>query len=110
MQRSIAHPSPPTSINCVKRGKRSCFWPSMARLRAMWVWPTPIKATTAEAVRLLKASGVKVLMLTGDNPVTANAVATKLALDGVKAGVLPQDKYKYVLELQQQGHIVAMAG
>ena len=49
-------------------------------------------------------------MLTGDNPVTANAVAKALALDGVKAGVLPEDKHKYVQELQQQGHVVAMAG
>jgi Cu2+-exporting ATPase len=70
----------------------------------------PVKGTTAEAVQPLKASGIKIIMLTGDNPVTANAVARSLALDGVKAGVLPQDKYKHVQELQQQGHIVAMAG
>jgi Cu2+-exporting ATPase len=70
----------------------------------------PVKGTTAEAVQLLKASGIKIIMLTGDNPVTANAVAKTLSLDGVKAGVLPQDKYKHVQELQQQGHIVAMAG
>jgi Cu2+-exporting ATPase len=70
----------------------------------------PVKGTTAEAVELLKASGIKIIMLTGDNPVTANAVAKSLALDGVKAGVLPQDKYKHVHELQKQGHIVAMAG
>jgi Cu2+-exporting ATPase len=70
----------------------------------------PVKGTTAEAVQLLKASGIKIIMLTGDNPVTANAVAKTLSLDGVKAGVLPQDKYRHVQELQQQGHIVAMAG
>ena len=70
----------------------------------------PVKSTTPEAVRLLRDSGVKIFMLTGDNPVTANAVAKALALDGVKAGVLPEDKHKYVQELQQQGHIVAMAG
>jgi Cu2+-exporting ATPase len=70
----------------------------------------PVKGTTAEAVQLLRASGIKIIMLTGDNPVTANAVARTLALDGVKAGVLPQDKYKHVQELQQQGHVVAMAG
>jgi heavy metal translocating P-type ATPase len=69
-----------------------------------------VKATTADAVRLLKSSHVKIVMLTGDNPVTANAVAKALALDGVKAGVLPEDKYKYVQALQQQGHVVAMAG
>jgi Cu2+-exporting ATPase len=70
----------------------------------------PVKTTTPEAVQLLRASGIKIIMLTGDNPVTANAVARTLALDGVKAGVLPQDKYKHVQELQQQGHVVAMAG
>ncbi|MDR6446506.1 Cu2+-exporting ATPase [Paraburkholderia terricola] len=70
----------------------------------------PVKGTTAEAVQLLKASGIRIIMLTGDNPVTANAVAKTLSLDGVKAGVLPQDKYKHVQELQQQGHVVAMAG
>lgn len=70
----------------------------------------PVKTTTPEAVRLLRDSGVKIFMLTGDNPVTANAVAQALFLDGVKAGVLPEDKHKYVQELQQQGHIVAMAG
>jgi Cu2+-exporting ATPase len=70
----------------------------------------PVKSTTPEAVRLLRDSGVKIFMLTGDNPVTANAVAKALSLDGVKAGVLPEDKHKYVQELQQQGHIVAMAG
>ncbi|MFM0033965.1 copper-translocating P-type ATPase [Paraburkholderia strydomiana] len=70
----------------------------------------PVKGTTQEAVQLLRASGIKIIMLTGDNPVTANAVAKTLALDGVKAGVLPQDKYRHVQELQKQGHIVAMAG
>lgn len=70
----------------------------------------PVKGTTPEAVRLLKASGVRIVMLTGDNPVTANAVAKALGLDGVMAGVLPEDKYKHVQALQARGHIVAMAG
>lgn len=70
----------------------------------------PVKATTPQAVRQLQASGLRIIMLTGDNPVTANAVARTLALDEVEAGVLPQDKYRYVQELQQQGHIVAMVG
>ncbi|MGF7000540.1 heavy metal translocating P-type ATPase [Paraburkholderia sp. GAS32] len=70
----------------------------------------PVKETTPDAVRQLRASGIRIVMLTGDNPVTANAVAKALALDGVKAGVLPEDKYKHVQELQRQGHVVAMAG
>jgi len=70
----------------------------------------PVKGTTPDAVRQLRASGIQIVMLTGDNPVTAQAVAKALALDGVKAGVLPEDKYKHVQTLQQQGHVVAMAG
>ena len=70
----------------------------------------PVKATTPEAIQLLRQSGVRIVMLTGDNPVTAAAVAQRLGLDDVKAGVLPQDKYKHVQALQKEGRIVAMAG
>ncbi len=49
-------------------------------------------------------------MLTGDNLVTAAAVATLLGLDDIRAGVMPEDKYKHVRALQEQGRIVAMAG
>jgi len=70
----------------------------------------PIKATTAEAVRLLKGSGVRIVMLTGDNPTTAASVARALGLDEVRANVLPQDKHAIIVELQKQGRIVAMAG
>jgi len=70
----------------------------------------PVKATTPEAVRLLKESGVRIVMLTGDNPTTAASVARALHLDEVRANVLPQDKYAVIAELQKQGHIVAMAG
>jgi Cu2+-exporting ATPase len=70
----------------------------------------PIKATTSEAIRMLRSCGVRIVMLTGDNTMTATAVAKQLGLDEVKAGVLPQDKYKHVQALQQEGRIVAMAG
>jgi Cu2+-exporting ATPase len=70
----------------------------------------PIKPTTSEAIRMLRSCGVRIVMLTGDNPVTAAAVGKQLGLDDVKAGVLPQDKYKQVRALQQEGRIVAMAG
>jgi len=70
----------------------------------------PVKATTPEAIRLLRESGLRIIMLTGDNPVTAAAVARTLGLDNAKAGVLPQDKYRHVQELQKDGRIVAMAG
>ncbi len=70
----------------------------------------PVKATTPEAIRLLRQSGVRIVMLTGDNEATAAAVGRELSLDDVQGGVLPEDKYRHVQQLQQQGHIVAMAG
>jgi Cu2+-exporting ATPase len=70
----------------------------------------PIKPTAAEAIRTLRESGIRVVMLTGDNAVTAAAVGKELGLDEIQGGVLPQDKYKHVQALQQQGRIVAMAG
>jgi len=70
----------------------------------------PIKDTTAEAIRALHAEGLKIVMLTGDNRVTADAVARKLAIDQVFADVLPEQKAAIVKRLQAEGHIVAMAG
>jgi Cu+-exporting ATPase len=70
----------------------------------------PIKPFAAEAVRELKASGLQLVMLTGDNHVTAYAIANELGLDQFEAGVLPQDKSQTVKKLQQQGRVVAMAG
>ena len=70
----------------------------------------PIKATTAEAVRVLKDSGVRVVMLTGDSRATAEAVARKLDIAEIEAEVLPQDKGRVVERLRKEGRIVAMAG
>ncbi len=70
----------------------------------------PIKETSAEAIRSLEQEGVQVVMLTGDNRTTALAVAKKLGLQQVEAGVLPERKNEVVKKLQNEGHIVAMAG
>jgi P-type Cu+ transporter len=70
----------------------------------------PIKASTPEAIAQLHKLGLKIIMLTGDNERTANAVAKKLGLDQVEAGVEPQNKHERIQQLRQQGHIVAMAG
>ena len=70
----------------------------------------PIKASTPEAIAQLHKLGLKIIMLTGDNERTANAVAKKLGLDSVEAGVKPQHKHERIQQLRQQGHIVAMAG
>jgi P-type Cu+ transporter len=70
----------------------------------------PIKATTEEAIRLLHAEGLLLVMLTGDNETTARAVAAKLGIDRVEAGVLPEAKEGFVRRLQEEGLKVAMAG
>ena len=70
----------------------------------------PIKPTTPEAIRLLHGEGLRVIMVTGDNRVTAQAVARTLALDDVIAEVLPEQKVDAVRRLQQDGRVVAMAG
>ncbi len=70
----------------------------------------PIKASTPEAIRALREAGVRIVMLTGDNRRTAQAVATQLGLADFVAEVLPQDKHRVVRELQAKGEVVAMAG
>src|SRR5258705_7422244 len=70
----------------------------------------PIKPSTPEAIRLLHAEGLRVIMLTGDSRVTAQAVARSLGLDDVVAEVLPEQKAEVVRRLQADGHVVAMAG
>ena len=69
-----------------------------------------IKPTSVKAISELQKMGVKVHMLTGDNEFTAKAVAGELNLDGYQSDCLPDDKYKKVKELQEQGYKVAMAG
>jgi len=70
----------------------------------------PIKESTPEAIRLLHAEGIQIVMVTGDSRATAEAVARKLGIDQVEAEVLPERKVEVVKRLQQQGCIVAMAG
>jgi Cu+-exporting ATPase len=70
----------------------------------------PIKASTQAAIAALHEEGVRIVMLTGDNETTARAVAAKLGLDDVIAGVLPDQKAREIKRLQDQGKIVAMAG
>lgn len=70
----------------------------------------PIKNTSPEAIQQIKNLGIKVVMVTGDNSLTANSVAQKVFIDEVVADVLPQQKVEIVKRLQMQGQIVAMAG
>ena len=70
----------------------------------------PIKATTPEALAALRGAGLRIVMLTGDNRTTAEAVARRLGLEEVLADVLPEHKSEAVARLQEQGRTVAMAG
>lgn len=70
----------------------------------------PIKDSTPEAIQMLEREGVHVVMLTGDNRTTAIAVAKKLGISEVEAGVLPERKNEVIRKLQEQGRTVAMAG
>jgi Cu+-exporting ATPase len=70
----------------------------------------PIRASTPEAIRLLHEEGLRIVMLTGDNRTTAEAVARRLGIDEVMAEVLPDEKREVVKRLQQSGQVVAMAG
>jgi P-type Cu+ transporter len=69
-----------------------------------------VKASTPEAIRQLRAEGLRVVMLTGDRPETAQAIARELNIEDVKAQVLPQEKGQVIKQLRSEGCIVAMAG
>ena len=70
----------------------------------------PIKDSTAQAIKELHAQGLRIIMATGDNERTAQAVAGKLGIDEVRAGVLPEAKKDLIDELRREGHNIAMAG
>jgi Cu+-exporting ATPase len=70
----------------------------------------PIKDTTPDAIKALHTEGLRIVMLTGDNRTTAEAVAQELNIDEIVADVLPDEKSAAVRRLQDQGHVVAMAG
>lgn len=70
----------------------------------------PIKQTTPSAIKALHAMGIRIILLTGDNRRTADAVAQTLKIEEVEAEILPDDKGQIVKKLQQQGRVVAMAG
>jgi len=70
----------------------------------------PVRASTPEAIQLLKTEGLRLVMLTGDNRVTAEALGRRLGIEEVIAEILPQQKREVVERLQRQGRVVAMAG
>ena len=70
----------------------------------------PVKQSTPEAIQMLHEDGIRIVMLTGDNRTTAEAVAKKLGIDEIQAEVLPEQKGEVVKRLQAEGRMVAMAG
>jgi len=80
------------------------------RLAGLLAVTDPIKSSTPEAIHTLHASGLRIVMATGDGLTTARAVATRLGIDEVHGEVKPADKLALVEKLQREGHVVAMAG
>ena len=70
----------------------------------------PIKPDAVASLRALRAAGLRIVMLTGDNETTARAVARELGIDEIHAGMSPEEKHEVIAALQAQGHVVAMAG
>jgi len=93
-----------------KNGKTVSYLAIDGKVAGYVVIGDKIKKTSAKAIKALQDKGIDVIMLTGDNHDTAKAVASELNLASFKAGMLPENKLEEVKKLQEQGHIVAMAG
>jgi Cu+-exporting ATPase len=93
-----------------RNGETVVFLVEEGRLAGILGVADPIKASTPEALKALAEEGIRVVMLTGDNEVTAKAVAGRLGIAEVRADVLPQQKGEVVRALRAQGRAVAMAG
>lgn len=91
-------------------GKTAMFIAVDSMLAGIVAVADPIKESTAQAIKELHAQGLRVIMATGDNERTAQAVAAKLGIDEVRAGVLPEAKKELIDQLRREGHKIAMAG
>ena len=91
-------------------GKTAMFVSVDGALAGIVAVADPIKDSTAEAIKELHAQGLRVIMATGDNERTAQAVAGKLGIDEVRAGILPEGKKDLIDQLRRDGHKIAMAG
>jgi Cu+-exporting ATPase len=110
-QEHIATESAATAADELRREGASVMYLAVDRqLAGLIAVSDPIKPSSAEALKLLKATGVRIVMATGDGLTTAQAVGTRLGIDEVHGDVKPADKLALVERLQREGHIVAMAG
>lgn len=92
------------------QGKTPLYFVRAGELLGCIAVADTVKPTSKEAIGKLQAMGMRVLMVTGDNRATAEAIRTQVGVDEAVAQVLPQDKEAVVCKLQQEGHIVAMVG
>ncbi len=93
-----------------KKGKTVSYLAIDGQVSGYVVIGDKVKKTSAKAIKTLQDKGISVVMLTGDNHDTAQAVAQQLGLAHFKAGMLPENKLEEVKKLQEQGKVVAMAG
>ena len=93
-----------------KAGETVMFLGRDGKLAGLVAVADPIKPSAAEAIAKLHKLGLKVIMATGDNETTAKAVAKRLGIDEVRAGLRPEEKLALIADLQRQGRVVAMAG
>ena len=93
-----------------RRGQTVLYLGVDGKLVGMLTIADPLKEESCEIVQRLKSMGLGVVMLTGDNPVTARAVADQAGIERLIAGVLPENKEKEVIRLQETGEVVAMIG
>jgi P-type Cu+ transporter len=93
-----------------KQGETIMYLAVDGKLAGLVAVTDPIKPSAAEAIAKLHSLGLKIIMATGDNETTAKAVAARLGIDEVRAGLRPEDKLTLIAKEQQKGHIVAMAG
>lgn len=113
MERAKARISPAMEAEArehQQQGKTISFLSVAGQVEGYVVIADKIKESSGRAIKALQAKGMEVIMLTGDNPETAKAVATKLQLADFRAGMLPEDKLREVERLQQGGRVVAVAG
>jgi len=93
-----------------QEGKGVIFMAVDSKFSAIFGVEDPIKESCSQAIKMLQDDGVHVIILSGDNKITANHVARQLGIDEVHANVMPDEKIALIKELQKQGEIVAMAG
>jgi P-type Cu+ transporter len=99
-----------TAENLRRDGATAVFVAVGGQVAGVIAIADPIKPTTSAALKELRAEGIRVVMLTGDNRTTARAVATKLGIDQIEAEIRPEHKAEAVARLRREGRVVAMAG